>query len=65
MAQNYETLLVTKEAGITTLKDILKSSAEDLMKIQGIGPKTAEKIITAAHRAILNKDKAKELPKPS
>lgn len=46
-----------KEAGINTVKDILKSSAEDLMKIPGIGPKTAEKIIASAHRAILDKDK--------
>ena len=46
-----------KEAGINTLKDILKSSAEDLMKIPGIGPKTAEKIIASAHKAILEKDK--------
>ena len=48
-----ETLL--KEAGIQSLKDILKATAEDLVKIPGIGPKTAEKIIASAHRAILNK----------
>lgn len=49
-----ETLL--KAAGIETIKDILKSSVEDLEKIEGIGTKTAEKIITAAHRAIVGSD---------
>ncbi|MCM8775471.1 MAG: transcription termination factor NusA [Candidatus Omnitrophica bacterium] len=44
-----------KEAGIETIKDILKATPEDLAKIPGIGPKTAEKIITAAHKAILEK----------
>lgn len=55
IGEKTEALL--KEAGITSVKDILKSTAEDLMKIEGIGQKTAEKIITSAHRAILDKDK--------
>jgi len=46
-----------RAGGITTLKDILKSSVEDLQKIDGIGIKTAEKIITASHRAIMENDK--------
>ncbi|MFZ5802941.1 MAG: transcription termination factor NusA [Candidatus Omnitrophota bacterium] len=45
-----------KAGGITSLKDILKSTAEDLIKIEGIDQATAEKIITAAHRALLDKD---------
>lgn len=44
------------ERGINSIKDILKSTVEDLMKIPGIGEKTAEKIVAAAHRAILEKD---------
>ena len=47
--------------GITSLKDILKSSVEDLQKIEGIGAKTAEKIVTAAHRAIVESDQSKKL----
>lgn len=47
---------ILKEAGIKSLKDILKSTAEDLMKIPGIGEKTAEKIIASAHKALLEKD---------
>ena len=46
-----------KEGGIKMVKDILKSSVEDLTKIPGIGPKTAEKIIASAHKAILQKGK--------
>lgn len=57
VGEKTETLL--KEAGIQSLKDILKATAEDLMKIPGIGPKTAEKIIASAHRAILGKDQGK------
>jgi len=45
-----------REAGINSLKDILKSAPEDLEKIPGIGPKLAEKIITSAQRALLEKD---------
>ncbi len=44
-----------KGAGIVSIKDILKTTAEDLQKIPGIGEKTAEKIINAAHKAILEK----------
>ena len=54
VGQKTEALL--KEAGIQNLKDILKATPEDLMKIPGIGPKTAEKIIASAHRAVIEKD---------
>lgn len=46
---------ILKGAGIVSIKDILKTTAEDLQKIPGIGEKTAEKIIMAAHKAILEK----------
>ncbi len=55
VGEKTEALL--KEAGIQNLKDILKATAEDLIKIPGIGQKTAEKIIASAHRAVLEKDK--------
>lgn len=42
-----------KSAGIASLKDLLKASPEELAKIEGIGTKTAEKLIQAAHEAIL------------
>ncbi len=41
------------EAGITSLKDILKSTPEELTKIKGIGAKTAEKIFRSAHQKLL------------
>lgn len=47
-----------KEAGIVSVKDILKSTAEELTKIKGIGPKTAEKIIRSAHQSLLEKGNA-------
>ncbi len=53
VGEKTEALL--KEQGIVSIKDILKSTAEDLAKIPGIGEKTAEKIIASAHRAILEK----------
>ena len=53
VGEKTEALL--REKGITTIKDIIKSTAEDLTKIPGIGPKTAEKIIASAHRAIIEK----------
>lgn len=56
-----KTEALLKEAGIQSLKDILKATAEDLMKIPGIGPKTAEKIIAAAHKAVIEKDQKKVL----
>jgi len=46
---------ILKEAGIQSLKDIIKSTAEDLEKIPGIGQKTAEKIIASAHQAVIEK----------
>ena len=55
VGEKTEALL--KGAGIQTIKDILKSTAEELAKIPGIGPKTAEKIIASAHHAILRKGK--------
>ena len=42
-----------KEAGITSLKDILKSTPEELTKIRGVGPKTAERIFRSAHQSLL------------
>ncbi|MBI4395329.1 MAG: transcription termination/antitermination protein NusA [Candidatus Omnitrophica bacterium] len=44
-----------RAAGITSVKDLLKSNPEELGKIEGIGPKTAEKIIQAAHEAVVGK----------
>lgn len=44
-----------KAAGVQSLKDILKTTPEDLKKIPGIGDDKAEEIIRAAHRAILEK----------
>ena len=46
---------ILRENGIQSLKDLIKIAPEDLSKIPGIGPKTAEKIIASAHRAILQK----------
>ena len=46
-----------KAAGITSVKDLLKATPEDLAKIEGIGPKTAEKLIQAAHEAIMGDQK--------
>lgn len=46
-----------KAAGLVSVKDILKSTVEDLSKIRGIGPKTAEKIIRSAHQRILEGNK--------
>lgn len=40
-------------AGIISLKDILKSTPEELTKIKGVGPKTAEKILRSAHQRLL------------
>jgi len=45
-----KTLISLKEAGFGTIEDILKASAEDLMKIDGIGQKRAEKILAAAKK---------------
>jgi N utilization substance protein A len=42
-----------KEAGWATIKDLLKATPEELCKVPGIGPKTAERIIASAQRAIL------------
>jgi N utilization substance protein A len=50
-----KTEAMLKSAGIQSLKDILKLTAEDLIKIPGIGDKTAEKIIAAAHKAVIGK----------
>lgn len=44
---------ILKSAGITSVKDLLKASPESLSKVEGIGPKTAEKLIQAAHEAII------------
>jgi len=53
-------------AGIMSVKDILKSSVEELTKIKGIGPKTAEKIFRAAHQSISQGEKPPvALPQPA
>ncbi len=46
---------ILRANGIQGIKDLIKTTPEDLSKIEGIGPKTAEKIIASAHRAILQK----------
>lgn len=48
---------ILKTAGITSVKDLLKASPEELAKVEGIGPKTAEKLIQAAHEAIIGDGK--------
>ena len=53
VGEKTEALL--KEKGIHSIKDIIKATPEDLSKIPGIGPKTAEKIIASAQRAIIEK----------
>ncbi len=42
--------------GIHTLKDILKSTPEELAHIEGITPELAETLVRGAHQVILNKD---------
>lgn len=51
IGQKTEELL--RAGGITSLKDLLKASPEALAKIEGIGIKTAEKLIQSAHQAIM------------
>ena len=60
-----KTEALLKAAGITTLKDILKSSVEELTKVKGIGPKTAEKIINSAHQILLREGKTLPFITPS
>ncbi len=57
IGEKTEALL--KEAGVQSVKDLLKSTPEELSKIPGIGMKTAEKIIASAHRAIIHKGTVK------
>lgn len=40
-----------EKAGIHSVRDLFRMTAEDLAKVPGIGPKTAEKIILAAQQA--------------
>ena len=42
-----------RAGGITSVKDIVKSTEEDLAKIEGITPATAKKIFSAAHEALI------------
>ena len=56
IGEKTEALL--KAAGVNSVKDLLKSTPEQLSKIDGIGLKTAEKIIQAAHQAILGDSKS-------
>ena len=51
-----------EQAGIKTVKDLLRSSVEELTKIKGIGEKTVEKILKAAHQAILKGEKPPDVP---
>jgi N utilization substance protein A len=44
-----------KEAGIHGLRDLLKKTAEELSEIPGVGPKTAEKIVASAKKAVAKK----------
>ena len=60
-----KTEALLKEAGIQNLKDIIKATPEDLIKIPGIGQKLAEKIITSAHRAVIRKDTKPSVNKKS
>ncbi len=58
-----------RKAGITSVKDLLKASPETLTQIEGIGPKTAEKIIQAAQDAVVGSsmppiNKSTHLPLP-
>ncbi|MBI4358736.1 MAG: transcription termination/antitermination protein NusA, partial [Candidatus Omnitrophica bacterium] len=53
---------ILRAARITSVKDLLKSTPEDLSKIEGIGLKTAEKLIQAAHEAILGQVPSKSAP---
>jgi len=43
-----------KAQGINSVKDLLKLSSEDLQKIEGVGKKTAEKIMESAHKVFLS-----------
>lgn len=58
VGEKTETAL--KEAGIRTVKDILKMTAEDLAKLPGVGVKTAEKILAAAQKAAAPKKNTEE-----
>lgn len=51
-----------KAGGISSIKDILKSTPEELTKIPGIGPKTAEKIFRSAHQRLLEGEKPAQAP---
>lgn len=48
-------------AGIQFLKDILKSTVEDLSKIEGLDEKVAERIFRSAHQKILEGQKSNPL----
>lgn len=45
-----------RAGGISSIKDILKSTEENLAKIEGIGPATAKKIFASAHAIILQEN---------
>ncbi|HOW58634.1 MAG TPA: transcription termination factor NusA [Candidatus Omnitrophota bacterium] len=51
-----------KNAGIHSIKDLLKMNAEGLAKVPGIGTKTAEKVIASAQKAIGKKNPLSENP---
>jgi N utilization substance protein A len=48
-----KTEVLLRTGGITSLKDIIKSTEEDLAKIEGISAAAAKKIFTAAHEALI------------
>lgn len=52
VGQKTEELL--SEHGVKTVKDIIKLTVEDLEEIPGLGRKTAEKIISAAQKLIVD-----------
>lgn len=54
-----------KQAGINSIKDLIKCTAEELAKIPGIGDKTAEKILESAQRALIEKGSEKTSEKKS
>lgn len=43
-----------KAAGYKNIKDLLKATPEELCKVPGIGPETADRIIASAQKAILS-----------
>ncbi len=53
-----------KAVGIQGIKDLMKKTAQELSEIPGIGPKTAEKILDSARKAVSHKE-VKENEEPA